>query len=250
MVSSRWFVIPKPNPNARVRLYCLPYGGGGASVFRDWPVGLQAEVEVCAVQLPARENRIREAPFTRMADLVDALLRELRGHLHARFALLGHSLGAFVAFEVARQLIATGLTPAHLFVCGQHAPDVPGLYPPIYKLADGAFVSAVIARYAGIPESVLQDPEMMRLVLPRLRGDFELNDTYTYAHGAPLACPITVYRGLDDPETPEAGCAAWQRHTSLELRTRTFPGGHLFINESRSQVLRALAEDLLPYAAC
>ena len=121
-----WVVRPKPNPLARMRLLCLPYGGGGASIFRDWPQRLPDFVEVCAIQLPGRENRLREPSFTDVPGVVQALTQVLPPFLNIPFAFFGHSLGALIVFELARQLRReNGNEPIHLFISGQCAPQIP-----------------------------------------------------------------------------------------------------------------------------
>src|SRR5690606_21024414 len=135
----------------RLRLFCFPFGGAGASVFRPWPAGLPAWMEVNAVQLPGREMRVREQPLVRVADAVDGVFAAIgrRGPPHKPFALFGHSLGAFVAYELARRLTAAGNPPAHLVVSGQRPPDQPDFYPPVSHLNDDDFIATVVERYGG-----------------------------------------------------------------------------------------------------
>jgi len=102
-MSDRWVMYPRPNPDARLRLFCFPYAGGGASVFYAWAEG-SPQMEVCPVQLPGRESRLSEPPFTRLPPLVQALASDIRTHLDKPFAFLGHSMGATIAFELAREL--------------------------------------------------------------------------------------------------------------------------------------------------
>ena len=126
--SNPWVIVPRPSRELRLRLFCFPYGGGSASIFRAWPQHLPQEVEVCAIQFPGRGARLEEPPFTRLSPLVQTLSRVLRSYLNVPFAFFGHSLGAFISFELGRQLRKENdRSPLHLFVSGQRAPQLPDL---------------------------------------------------------------------------------------------------------------------------
>ena len=137
-----WLNCPRPKPRASLRLFCFPYAGGGISAFHSWSNNWLDEVEVCTVQLPGRENRLGERPFTNLEPLLEALLPHLRPSLDRPYAFFGHSLGALVAFELARELRRYSLTgPVHLFVSALRAPSVPNLNPPLQALPDAAFIA-------------------------------------------------------------------------------------------------------------
>ena len=239
-VSSRpsgdaWLFRPAPRPGARVRLFCFPYAGAGASTYRAWPGHVPDTVEICAVQLPGREGRLREAPFTCFRDLVEAAVGALGPHIDRPFALFGHSMGALVAFEVARALAARrGATPLHLFVSGEGAPHLPSRYAPITHLAHDAFVAEVRRRYDGIPEEVFRTSELMELLVPTLRADMTALEGHTHMAGLPLSCPITAYGGSDDPEATETEIAAWREHGTGVFRYLILPGTHFFVQTSRA----------------
>ena len=240
-----WIVTPRPNPRARLRLFCFPYGGAGASIFRTWSDGLLQDVELCAVQLPGRENRLRETPFTEVPALVETLAEVLPPLFTVPFAFFGHSLGAFVGFELACKLRNQNTQgPVHLFVSGQRAPQRPDPLPPIYLLDDDRFLEEICRRYDAIPLSVLHSEEMMRIVLPILRADYTMNDTYTCMNKRPLDCPITCFGGEQDAETTKEYLAAWADQTHGSFMLKMFAGGHFFIQRERESFLRALSEDL------
>ena len=146
-----WIAFRKPNPQARLRLFCFPYAGAGASIFRTWPDGLPADVEICPVQYPGRGTRPMETPFTEISSLVRALAQAMLPLVDKPFAFFGHSLGALVAFELAQELRRqSSLQPARLFVSADRAPQIPRRNRPIHALPEGEFL-AELRRLNGIP---------------------------------------------------------------------------------------------------
>jgi len=243
-----WIVVPRSNPRARVRLFCFPYGGGGTSTFRTWPQSLPDAVEVCGVQLPGRENRLREAPYTDVPGVVQTLAEVLRPCLTLPFAFFGHSLGAFIGFELARQLRRRNVNGLiHLFVSGQRAPQIPDTAPQLYSLPDDQFIAQMVRRYEGIPLIVRQNAEMMKVLMPMLRADLTMHDTYAYTEDRPLDCPITCFGGQQDPETTNETLAAWREQTRSHFKLRMFLGDHFFIQSKQVDVLQALSEELKTY---
>lgn len=242
-----WIVYPRPNPQARLRLFCFPYAGGGASIYRLWPNDLPAAVEVCAIQPPGRETRMREKPFTHVAPLAQALAPILRPYLDRPFAFFGYSLGSLVGFELARELRRQGdAQPLHLFVGGRRAPQTPDPEPPIHDLPEAEFL-VELRRLSGTPEAVLQNAELMQLLQPLLRADFAVNETYVFTEDPPLDCPISAYGGLEDAEASREDLAAWREQTRGSFKLQMFPGGHFFLNSDRAMLLRAISEDLYRY---
>lgn len=239
--AERWFAGRPPNPQARFRLFCFPYAGLGCSAFRGWAGGLGPTVDICPVQLPGRETRHADPPFTRIEPLVDAVADALRPYLDLPFALFGHSMGAVVSYELARRL---DVEPHRLFVSARRAPHLPERMPAIAHLPGPEFVAAVQHRYAGIPQAVLESPDLLELLLFRLRADFEVLERYEYRRGAPLACAISVFGGLQDTTVSEADLAGWNEHSRSQVRTRMLSGPHLFLHEQRQAILAAIADDL------
>jgi medium-chain acyl-[acyl-carrier-protein] hydrolase len=241
-----WIAYHKPRPGARVRLYCFPYAGGAASIFRGWADALPAEIEVRPVQPPGRESRIREPAFTRVEPLVAAFLAGHGDDLGAMpAAFFGHSMGALLAYELARALRREGRpAPVRLFVSARRAPHLPARERPIYALPEEEF-RAELRELKGTPEEVLDHPELMELVGPLLRADFELIDTYEHAPGDPLGCPISAFGGIADATVSEEEMAGWRRHTAGPFRLRMLPGDHFFLHHgSRAELLGHLAGDL------
>jgi medium-chain acyl-[acyl-carrier-protein] hydrolase len=243
-VTNSWIVYPQPNPQASIRLFCFPYAGAGASIFRAWATQLPPEIEVCAIQLPGRETRIREPLFTQLAPLLQSLIPTLLPHLNRPFAFFGHSLGSVICFEVARHLHKIKHTsPLHLFFSARQAPGKPDLHPPIHQLPDTQFLDE-LRRFNGTPESVLQNVEFMRFFLPILRADLAIAETYTYEPQPPLDCPISVFGGLEDKVTSPDFFDTWQEQTNGSFRVQMFPGDHFFLRSQQQKVLHAILCDL------
>jgi len=242
--STPWLAHRRPNSSAALRLFCFPYSGADASVFIRWADGLPATVELCPVQLPGRGARLSEPPLTDVYPLAEACAEGLLPWLDKPFALFGHSLGALVAFELARYLERRhGLAPVHLFASGCDAPQLPERETNMHHLPDAEFIKA-LRRLQGTPEAVLADPELRDLVLPILRADFTICETYEYRHGPPLACAISAYGGLRDAYVGRERLEAWRIQTSGPFTVRMFPGDHFFLNSDRSLLLRILSQDL------
>ena len=240
-----WIAFRKPRPRARVRLFCFPYAGGGALFFRDWPSEAPEEIDVLPVQLPGREQRLRDKPYTRMDPLIDALTQALGHHLDLPFAIFGHSMGSVIGYEVAQRLRRDrGLAPLLLAVSARRAPQLPPRQEEDYKLPDPELCDR-LRQMNGTPPEVLDHPELMELMLPLIRADFELNDTYIPAAHPPLECPVTAFGGLGDQEVPRQDLESWGDVTNGPFRLRLFPGDHFYLHRGRGALIGALTEDLL-----
>lgn len=239
-----WLITLRHNPQARLRLFCLPFAGGGANVFRQWPNALPPEVELDAFQLPGRERRILEAPCADLDALVTQLFAAMRSRLDLPFAIFGHSMGSILAFELARRLRREGeLQPVHMFVSGRHAPQLPDPEPPIHHLPDAEFIKGV-RRLNGLPDEVLDSADLMELVMPSLRADFKLCETYQYSTESPLGCGLSACGGLTDPLIDRPQLEAWKEQTLGVFAVRMFPGDHFYIDTARDQLLGMLCQDL------
>jgi medium-chain acyl-[acyl-carrier-protein] hydrolase len=233
----------KPNPRAALRLFCFPYAGGGALVYRNWGEILPRDIDVCAVQLPGRGNRLRESPFNRMTQVVEAVGREIVPLLDRPYALFGHSMGAIISFELARLLRRDGLSaPTHLFASGHKAPQIPKTEPFTYNLPQAEFIEE-LQRLNGTPKEVLDHPELMQIMIPLLRADFESIQTYSYKDEPPLDCPITALDGLHDPGMGRETLEPWREQTTAAFNLRMFPGDHFFLHAERASLLRVIAQE-------
>jgi len=243
---SRWLMRwPGSDDRASMRLFCFPHAGGGAASYRSWSRRVAGSLDVCAVQLPGRANRLDERPLTRMQLLVERLASELLPHLDMPFAFFGHSMGAVVATEVCRSLASSGArTPVQLFVSGRRPPGMPDPNPPLRHLSDADFVSEIQRRYAAIPAEVASEPEVLSLLLPALRADIAALETHVPGFREPLDCPILAFGGADDPLTPRAHLEEWGRHTRCAFAVRLFPGGHFYLDACRDAVLAEVGQAL------
>lgn len=233
-------VRPQRVAAPRQRLVCFPYAGGGPAAFRPWAKALPADVELCIVHLPGREGRWREPVVSRASALVAPIAEALLPLLTVPYAFYGHSLGTLIGFEVARHLDRVHATRPMHFVGGAHrAPHLPNPHPEIRHLGNDQFVAEINRRYGGIPQLVLDNRELLELMLPALRADFTVYETYAYTDATPLGCPISMFGGTGDRFVAAAEVAAWQRHTSAGFQYTMLAGDHFFIQDHRGAVLEA-----------
>jgi surfactin synthase thioesterase subunit len=198
---------------------------------------LSPQIAVLPVQLPGRAGRIREKPIGHLLSLAGTLAEALGPLLDRPYAILGHSLGALAAFETTRELARRGSPlPVRLFVSSRKSPRIRDPGGPIHTLPDEKFVAEVRARYGGIPEPVLREPELMKLLLPSLRGDFEMLDGYEYVAGEPLECPVVALRGQDDVRTPLDELEAWGQETLGPFSVHELAGGHFYFQQSEEAI--------------
>jgi medium-chain acyl-[acyl-carrier-protein] hydrolase len=243
-----WLNVYQLRPQARVTLVCFPHAGSSAAAFGSWAERMPDAIEVAAVEYPGRGSRRAERPFVRLPALVAAAFASMRADLDRPFAVVGHSMGALIAFELARQLTwRGGPEPLGVVVAGCRAPRIPPHKPPIFALPTDALIDELRA-LNGTDAAVLADPAVLELFLPTLRADFELADTYSYRPGAPCGFAILALGGRDDHETPPADLSDWALETNRPLATRTYPGDHFFIRTAEPQVVNDIAQDVLALA--
>ena len=239
-----WIAYSRQNPNANLRLFCFPYAGGGASTFSSWSESLTSNVEICPIELPGHGCRITEHPFNLLEPLIKELASGLLPYLDKPFAFFGHSMGGLVSFELIHLLRQCyGLSPAHLFVSGRHAPQIPESKPPIHHLPEPEFINE-LRSLNGTPEAVLRDAELMELFLPVLRADFATLETYVYTPKPHLNCPITVLGGLQDYKVSCENLEAWREHTNANFSMQMFQGDHFFISSNQTTLLQFLNREL------
>lgn len=245
--ASKWIIFPKNNAPVWMRLFCLPHAGGSASMFRAWSEELPPGIQVCPVQLPGRQARLTEPPYTSLPLLVTDLAQILLPYLDVPFALFGHSMGALISFELARQLRRQGAPePSVLLVASCRPPHLRLVSEQIHKLSDADFMSAW-RRFGGATTEFLQNPELRQLMLPTLRADVRLCETYVYKTEEPLGCPIWASAGLYEGYVSRYDLEAWRHQTHSEFKLELFPGNHFFLESARKPLLRAVSQQLLSY---
>ncbi|MEV5646231.1 alpha/beta fold hydrolase [Streptomyces flaveolus] len=231
---SRWFrQYQKDCPAAAKRLICFPHAGGSANYFLPVARALDGIVDVLAVQYPGRSYRRGETCASTIGSLADAVAEEGAGWLDRPTTLFGHSMGALVAFEVARRLEAGGGVPLSLLLSGRRAPSIRA--EQAVRLDTHDDVIAELTRLGGTHPALLEDnAAALRALLPVLRADYEAVTGYETANArtvtahVPLTAPLLVYAGDKDPEVTQEEAAAWQRHTTGEFEVRTYLGGHFY----------------------
>lgn len=246
---SAWLFPLSQGRDAALTLFCFPYAGGSAAVYRRWPQMLPPEVQVVGIQLPGRGHRLSEPAVSSMGVVADALAGEVVRHGDREFAFLGHSMGALIGFEVARRLEArdrAGLR--HLFVSGRRAPSLPAEDKQVHKMDQRELVDT-LRRLDGTPPGILDNQELMELMLPALRADFAMCETYEYRSAPPLSCPITAVGGDEDRGVSESDLRAWAVETRSRFRCHLLPGGHFFVNSAAEQFARLITEELGVYVS-
>ncbi len=244
-MKSPWFVCYHPQPEAQLRLICFPHGGGGPQIYRAWAEFLSPQIEVIAVNLPGRGRRFRDPLLTQMEQVSQALVQDLLPYVDKPFALFGHSVGALIAYDVARTLAETEMIlPLRLIVSAHHAPHQVQSTDPLYGLPDLDLIDTV-RQLNWLDPEVLQDPELLNLILPPLRADFQLSETYYLSEATdPLPIPISALAGYQDTSVPVQAMAEWRAYTSQLCSTVPFPGDHFFTQTHTSDVLSYIAQVL------
>jgi medium-chain acyl-[acyl-carrier-protein] hydrolase len=250
-----WVTCPKPNPQASLRLFCFPYAGGSSSTFRTWSDSLPKNIEVCSIEYPGRGTQMRSVPFTRLEPLVSAIAQGLTGqsaavllpYLDKPFAFFGHSMGGLICFEVARLLRRNyKKNPVHLFISGRSAPQIAARKPPIHTLPEPKFLEE-IRLLNGTPEAILENTELMQLLVPILRADFSVLETYEYVPAPPLECAIAAFGGLQDQEVNIRELEAWHEQTTISFELQMFSGDHFFLHSAQHLLLHSIAQKLKMY---
>lgn len=235
------------DPTGTTKLVCLPYAGAGASFYRPWTALAGGTLEIVALQLPGRERLIDEEPYHDVHQAADGLLVQLRERLgdgDHRVALFGHSLGAVLAYELAHRLAAEpGVELVHLFVSGSPDPGL-GREQRATGLSDDEFLARV-SEFAGYSHPALDDPEMRDMILPALRADVEMHENYVPGTDRTLDAPLTVVRGEDDDLVGYDDAESWSKVAGRDFEHVELPGGHMYLTEAASALVRVIVSTLL-----
>ncbi|MFL6465423.1 MAG: thioesterase II family protein [Bryobacteraceae bacterium] len=241
---SIWLSVPRSPRLPALRLFCIPYAGGSATIFHGWQQFMPDGVVCCPVHLPGRGFRMREPLATDVRSIVESLSRSLIPYLDQPFALFGHSMGALICFELARSLARLhGAQPSQLFVSAWRSPELRDSRRD-YELGDAELIS-VLRSLNGTPDEILANAEALELLLPILRADLQMVQTYQHCEkeSAALTCPVRAYGGdRDNTITPDS-IRPWKNHTTGPFSMSILPGDHMFL-QAQPEFLRTLAEDL------
>jgi medium-chain acyl-[acyl-carrier-protein] hydrolase len=237
------FIAFQPDARAQLRLFCFPNAGGGVATLYAWLRGLPNSIQVCPLQLPGRENRWQEPAVNRLPPLVADLADAIAPLMDAPFAFFGHSLGALLAFELARELRRRGRRGClKLLASARLAPQESITVPPICELSEPQFLAALQARFGAIPDALLADRELLTMYLPVLRADLEMIEKYVYRPEPPLDCPISVFGGTDDPTVTRSQLEGWCEQTTGGFSLTMFSGDHFYPRLSRDGFVEAVRE--------
>lgn len=236
----RWIRRFHPTEDRDTRLVFLPHAGGSASFFNPFSAALADHADVLCVQYPGRLDRWAEPTVDSIPGLADEIAAVLAPLLDRPVAVFGHSMGATVAFEVARRLEAdAGVVPSHLFVSGRVAPahnrDL-----GVHRMADDDLLAELV-QLGGTDAAVLTEPELLKMVLPAIRSDYRAVETYVYRPGPPLHCPVTALVGDDDVRADADDARAWADYTTGSFDVQVFPGGHFYLADERDGVVAAIS---------
>lgn len=240
-----WFRCVGPRrPSPLVRLVAFPHAGGSSSMFADWPLRLPPQIELWGAILPGRERALAEPAMTDARELAARLAGHLDEVPAGPMTLFGHSMGGLLAFETWRALRrAGGALPGLLLVSSCPSPALRHGGARIHALPDAALLDE-LRRLQGTAPELFADREFLELVLPTLRADFKLTETYRYEAEERITCPISVYGGASDDHVSAAELEAWRLETSSGFRRRMFSGDHFWIRDP-AQLLTAIARDAL-----
>lgn len=231
----------------KIRLFCLPFAGGNSFSYRLWKNHLPDFIGVCPVHLPGRTSRIGERNFSDMTKLVETLSEEIVPLLNLPFAFFGHSMGAILSFELTRTLSEKNVSPEHLFVSGARAPQIPSRTPDLHDLPE-AELKTELRKLNGTSPEVLDNLELFHLLLPTLRADFKLVETYKYEEKPLLKCPITAFGGDKDEEVLTNELAAWSVETKGTFSYHIFSGDHFYFNSHLEKLLNLIGAELGGYS--
>ena len=237
-----WIVPLNGHAERTIRLLCLPFAGCGISFYRSWTDALQ-DLELLAVLLPGRERRMVEPPISRIESLLGELTSRTLRWLDRPFALFGHSMGALIAFELARALRHAGRRgPDWLFVSGCPAPHL-SQGDRTSAMTDAQFTE-FLRELQGTPQELFDSPELLQLMLPGLRADFAMVDSYRYRAEEPLVCPVVAFYGTRDSLAPKDAVAAWARHAAVDFSLHEMEGDHFFLRPRGAEVVARIRREL------
>lgn len=239
-----WVICREPRPGARMRLFCFHHAGGSASTFAAWPNLLGNSIEMCAVQTPGRENLFTQPRHRNVNTLLTELLPRLKPWLDRPFAFFGHSLGGLVAFAAAHRIIEEARPPCELLMLSACLPpNAPRAGPGRAEAPEPELLDSM-RKLGSASSSALENAELRALLLPVLRDDLAMAESFTCRHWSRLHLAIAAFGGVDDESVPPEKLELWRDYSGDGFTLRTFPGGHFYVEESRAALVRTIRERL------
>jgi pyochelin biosynthetic protein PchC len=240
MSDDRWIRRFVQAPEAASRLVCLPHAGGSASYYLPVAKALAPKVEVLALQYPGRQDRRNEPGLVSVTDLADGVASALRSWTDKPLTIFGHSMGASIGFELACRLEDSGTKPTALFASARRAPSRSRDDEQTYLL-DDAGLTAQVKALGGAGSHLLDDNDILQMVLPSIRSDYQAAETYRWTQGPNLTCPVFAFVGDRDPKATVDEALAWGEHTSGEFGLRVFEGDHFYLDKHVPEVIAAIS---------
>ncbi|WP_424102387.1 beta-ketoacyl synthase N-terminal-like domain-containing protein [Moorena producens] len=242
--TSRWIAYHQPKPNARLRLFCFHPWGSSASMFQGWSDQLLTDIEVLPIQLPGRQRRLQEKPFTEFVPLIQVLGEIISPYLDRPFAFFGHSMGALIAFELAHVLEEDyNLKPLHLFLSAALPPSDTSLSKEFESFSQEQKLNYLM-NISEIPKDIYDDPSLLQELMNVFKADLQLLQSYRYVAKLPLSCPISSFGGINDSLTSEKQLSEWSKYTSSTFEVQMFPGKHMFLKDSKKLLLDTISQML------
>lgn len=224
------------------RLFVFPYAGGGAAGFHDWFKILPEWLDICIIELPGRGRLLTKEPISEWPNLIDGVLSATCELLDLPFYIYGHSFGALLGFEFARNLlIDCGLSPENLFVASHRAPNLPSERPPLASLGDNELIDTIIS-YGFLPSEMLKHRDFLLQTVSTLKTDLRLCDNYVFVDQPKLSCEVIAFAGLNDNMLDIDEMFKWQNTTLGGFRFQKFPGGHMFQEDFQTMLLDFIKE--------
>lgn len=238
LIHNKWLVKAQGSTDPDYRVFCFPYAGGSAAVFKNWQKKLGEKVEVISIQLPGRATRLDEPVISSMNPIIEELINAVSHYIDRPYIFFGHSLGSRIAFELVLKFFEQHVRlPDHFIVSASRGPNLPIGIGNIHELSDDEFTTE-IGKLNGTPNIILENKELMKILLPSLKGDFRLAYEYIYKGEIRLKIPISIFTGRQDTAITKKDLKEWNRFFKGQSEITFFEGGHFFLNEEQDSVLK------------
>jgi surfactin synthase thioesterase subunit len=231
----------------RVKLFCLPYAGGSVMVYSKWQKYLHDSVDTCPLELSGRGRRFEEPFYNNIEEAVSDLYQSIQDQLdNAPYVFFGHSMGSLLVYELIFKIRENKRRePLHTFISGKNPPHITENNRKLHKLPDREFMEEII-KLGGTPNEILKEPELLSLVIPILKADYKLLETYQWTpKNDNINCGLTVFGGTEDADVNIKDLAEWRQYTSREFNLYQFGGGHFFINEKTADIVEIINQTLI-----